>query len=69
MGRCRVERRRAGRRRHDARRVGRRRCRTGILPRVGFDSTRKHRRSNFDYWFVASGLIVCVALVVWALFG
>jgi hypothetical protein len=36
---------------------------------VGFDPTRKHRRSNFDYFYVGAGLLVCVALVVWALFG
>lgn len=36
---------------------------------VGFDPTRKHRRSSFDYWYVAAGVLVCALLVVWALFG
>jgi hypothetical protein len=36
---------------------------------VGFDPTRKHRRSNFDYFYVGAGVLVCVALVLWALFG
>jgi len=36
---------------------------------VGFDPTRKHRRSSFDYWYVAAGVLVCVLLVIWALFG
>ncbi len=36
---------------------------------MGFDPTRQHKRSNFDYWFVAAGLLICVALLLWALFG
>ncbi len=36
---------------------------------VGFDPTRRHRRTNFDYFYVAAGLVVCVALVLWALLG
>jgi hypothetical protein len=36
---------------------------------VGFDPTRRHRRTRFDYFYVAAGLGVCVALVVWAFFG
>jgi hypothetical protein len=36
---------------------------------MGFDPTRRHRRTNFDYWYVAAGLAVALALVLWALFG
>jgi hypothetical protein len=36
---------------------------------VGFDPQRKHRRSNFDYWYVGGALLLCLALVVWAFFG
>lgn len=36
---------------------------------VGFDPTRKHRRSSFDYFYVAAGVLVCLALLLWALFG
>jgi len=36
---------------------------------VGLDPTRKHHRSNFDYFYVAGALIVCVLLVLWAFFG
>jgi hypothetical protein len=36
---------------------------------MGFDPTRKHRRSSFDYWYVGAGVVVFVALVVWALVG
>jgi hypothetical protein len=36
---------------------------------VGFDPTRKHRRSNFDYFYVAAAVLVCLALVAWALLG
>jgi hypothetical protein len=34
---------------------------------VGFDPTRKHKRTRFDYVYVAASVIVFVALVVWAL--
>jgi hypothetical protein len=36
---------------------------------LGFDPTRKHTRTRFDYFYVAAGLILCALLVVWALFG
>jgi hypothetical protein len=36
---------------------------------VGFDPNRRHKRTNFDYVYVAAGLVMCVALVAWALFG
>jgi hypothetical protein len=36
---------------------------------MGFDPTRKHKRTPFDYVYVAAGVVVCVALVVWALVG
>jgi hypothetical protein len=36
---------------------------------VGFDPTRKHKRTSFDYFYVAAGLLVAVALVIWAFFG
>ncbi len=34
---------------------------------VGFDPTRKHKRTRFDYVYVAASVIVFVALIVWAL--
>ena len=40
-----------------------------ILGRMGLDPTRQHRRSRFDYWYVAAGLAVAIALVLWAFFG
>jgi hypothetical protein len=36
---------------------------------VGFNPTRKHKRTNFDYFYVAAALLVCLALVAWALLG
>jgi len=36
---------------------------------MGFDPTRKHRRTRFDYWFVAAALLVCSGLILWALLG
>jgi hypothetical protein len=36
---------------------------------VGFDPTRRHRRSPLDYVMVGAALAVCVALVAWAVFG
>jgi hypothetical protein len=33
---------------------------------MGFDPTRKHKASPFDYVFVASAFIVVIALVAWA---
>jgi len=36
---------------------------------MGFDPSRKHQRSNFDYFFVAGAILVCALLVLWALFG
>ncbi len=40
-----------------------------ILRVMGFDPTRKHRTSRFDYLFVASALVVVAALVAWAFLG
>ena len=36
---------------------------------MGFDPTRPHRRRPADLVFVGAGLLVAVALVVWALMG
>jgi len=36
---------------------------------MGLDPTRKHRRTPFDYWYVAVAILFGVALVLWALFG
>jgi hypothetical protein len=36
---------------------------------VGLNPFRQHKRSNFDYAFVAAALVVCVLLVLWALMG
>jgi hypothetical protein len=36
---------------------------------LGFDPTRKHTRSRFDYFYVAVGVLICALLVLWALFG
>ncbi len=40
-----------------------------ILGDMGLDPTRPHRTSRFDYWYVAAGIIVAIALVLWAFFG
>jgi hypothetical protein len=36
---------------------------------MGFDPSRRHQTTRFDYWYVAAGLLLAVALVLWALFG
>jgi hypothetical protein len=36
---------------------------------VGFDPRRSHRRSNFDYVFVAASCVMVVGLLAWALLG
>jgi len=36
---------------------------------MGFDPNRQHRKTPFDYWFVAMAFVACIALVVWAFFG
>jgi hypothetical protein len=36
---------------------------------MGFNPFRQQRRSAADYVLVAAALIVCAALVGWALFG
>ncbi len=36
---------------------------------MGFNPTRNYRKSRFDYWFVAIGLLLLTALVVWATLG
>jgi hypothetical protein len=33
---------------------------------MGFDPTRKHKRSSFDYWFVGLGIVVVIGMLVWA---
>jgi hypothetical protein len=40
-----------------------------ILDTVGFDPRRRHRRSTFDYVFVAASCVVAVGLLIWAVFG
>jgi hypothetical protein len=61
---------RAGRPQHDA---GRSTCTGGIgctiLTAVGLNPFRQQRRSPADILMVAGALLVCVALVAWALFG
>lgn len=42
---------------------------SGETGAMGFDPTRKHKRTPFDYVYVAAGVVVCVLLVVWALAG
>jgi hypothetical protein len=34
---------------------------------VGFDPTRKYKKTRFDYAYVVASVLVFVALVVWAL--
>jgi hypothetical protein len=36
---------------------------------VGFNPFRQRRRSAADYVMVAAALVVCAALVLWALLG
>jgi len=36
---------------------------------VGFNPHRKTRRSPLDYVVVGAALVVCLGLVIWALFG
>ena len=36
---------------------------------MGFDPTRPHRRRPADLVFVGAGVVLIVALVVWALLG
>jgi hypothetical protein len=36
---------------------------------VGFNPFRQQHRSYADYLMVAAALVVCIALVVWALLG
>lgn len=36
---------------------------------MGFDPNRPHTKSPFDYWYVAAGVLVVIALLVWAIFG
>ena len=36
---------------------------------MGFNPARRHRKSKFDYWFVAIGLFVLLGLVLWAMVG
>jgi hypothetical protein len=34
---------------------------------VGFDPTRKYKKTRFDYVYVVASVLVAVALVVWVL--
>jgi hypothetical protein len=36
---------------------------------VGFDPHRQQRRSTADYLLVAAAVLICIALVAWALLG
>jgi len=36
---------------------------------MGFDPHRQQRRSVGDYLLVAAAVLICVALVAWALLG
>lgn len=36
---------------------------------VGFNPFRQQRRSSADYLMVAAAVVICVALVAWALLG
>jgi hypothetical protein len=36
---------------------------------MGFNPQRQHARSNWDYVLVASALIVCLAILAWAVFA
>lgn len=36
---------------------------------MGFDPNRPHRKSTFDYYYVAAAVLVAVVLVLWAFLG
>jgi hypothetical protein len=36
---------------------------------MGFNPHRTQRRSSWDYFFVASALLIAAALVIWAMLG
>ncbi len=36
---------------------------------MGFNPHRQHRRTSADYLMVAAAVLVCAALVAWALLG
>jgi len=36
---------------------------------MGLDPTRPHKKTRFDYVFVAASVIAAVALVLWAFFS
>lgn len=36
---------------------------------MGFNPTRSHRRSSWDYVFVAAALLTATAVVAWAFLG
>jgi hypothetical protein len=40
-----------------------------ILTAVGFDPYRQQKRRTSDYVMVAAAVVVCVALLAWALLG
>ena len=41
--------------------------RTEASELMGMDPTRPHRKSNFDYVYVAVGTAVVLGLIIWAL--
>lgn len=42
---------------------------TAILVPMGFNPERQHRRSGWDYVFVAAAIVVAAAALTWALVG
>jgi hypothetical protein len=36
---------------------------------MGFDATRSQRRRRADPWIVGAALMICLLLILWALFG
>ena len=39
---------------------------SGILDPMGFNPNRTHRRSNWDYLYVGSALVIALVVVLWA---
>jgi hypothetical protein len=36
---------------------------------MGFDPSRKHKTTNFDYFFVVAAFVVSLGLILWVLFA
>ncbi len=36
---------------------------------VGFDPRRQHKRTSFDYYFVAASVVAGIGLLIWAVFA